>query len=262
MGERGPRVSPVGHDDDLEALWAALHAARPLGGSELVDARNAVVVRHAWLADAIARRYRARFAGRHELVDLQSEAHVALIQAVESYDRRHGVPFTVWASQRIRGQMLDYARRQDTVSRRSRQLARRADCAEHPGADAEHVAAGSRVGASRVVAALVEVERANLVAFDVELVADVGGGPATVWTSDPAAVVETRELEHAVRAAVDRLPVRHARLIRLVFDEGLTKTAVAEREGVHKTRVGQLIAEALAMLESDLRRLDVVDVRW
>ncbi|MCB1217175.1 MAG: sigma-70 family RNA polymerase sigma factor [bacterium] len=47
-----------------------------------------------------------------EAVDLISEGNVGLIQAVDNYDYRRGVPFKSYAYLRVKGAMIDYLRSQ------------------------------------------------------------------------------------------------------------------------------------------------------
>ena len=59
--------------------------------------------------------------------DLTSAGMTALLQAARAYDSDRGVPFSRYASTRIRGAMLDELRAQDWAGRSVRQKARERD---------------------------------------------------------------------------------------------------------------------------------------
>lgn len=76
-------------------------------GSGDATLRNELVVRHAGVAEALAR----RFAGRGEpLDDLEQVAQFALVRAVERFDPERGVPFVGYAVPTILGELKRHFR--------------------------------------------------------------------------------------------------------------------------------------------------------
>ena len=72
-------------------------------------ARDALVIAHAGLVVAIARRLKSRLPPSFDLDDLIGVGNIALLQAATRYrpGDHAGTPFSVYARQRIRGAMLD-----------------------------------------------------------------------------------------------------------------------------------------------------------
>jgi RNA polymerase sigma factor (sigma-70 family) len=76
-----------------------------------MERRNALVVEHQHLVQPIARGLRRRLPPSFDLADLVQAGMLGLIQAADGYDSGRGVPFHIYARQRIRGAMLDSTRR-------------------------------------------------------------------------------------------------------------------------------------------------------
>ncbi|MBR3722915.1 MAG: sigma-70 family RNA polymerase sigma factor [Selenomonadaceae bacterium] len=54
----------------------------------------------------------AKFSGAEAIADILQEGTVGLIEAVESYDYKRGVHFSLFAAHRIRGRMLNFIRKE------------------------------------------------------------------------------------------------------------------------------------------------------
>lgn len=69
--------------------------------------RNALVEAHLDLVLKIARKLKRSFPSWVELDDMVQVGNIALIKCTERFEAERGVPFAVFASPRVRGQILD-----------------------------------------------------------------------------------------------------------------------------------------------------------
>ena len=86
--------------------------------------RDAVVLEHMSLVERIAWGICLKLPGNILLEDLVHSGVVGLLDAIDKYDPLRNVPFPVYASFRIRGEILDSLRHLDWGSRELRQKAR------------------------------------------------------------------------------------------------------------------------------------------
>ena len=91
-----------------------------------VDA-DALVTSHMALVGHLVRETMSRLPAHVNRDDLTSAGLAALVQASRSYDEERGVPFTRYATTRIRGAILDELRGIDWASRSVRRRAREID---------------------------------------------------------------------------------------------------------------------------------------
>jgi RNA polymerase sigma factor for flagellar operon FliA len=174
--------------------------------------------------------------------DLLSCAHIALVEVARRFDPGAGATFSTYALPRLQGAVLDELRSGDWASRSVRAAARRTDAA----ADAlaislgrpptrEELAASLGVPRSELDSLQVDVHRAVMVSIDAETGTD--GGSLDL----PA-----RHLHDAIRALPDRLDEVIER--NFFGDESLTD--IADSLGVTLSRVSQMRARALTLLNA------------
>lgn len=192
--------------------------------------------------------------------DLASAGRVALIAAVAQVNGTID-EVRAYCFSRVRGAMFDELRRLDPLSRRTR----------------------ARVSAVRRAAGELELELGRAPSDD-ELAEAVGVTPAMVRqalrlgqaadspdsepetlasvpdtaTVSPAAHAEAGDLAATIRAALTRLPERHARVVRRYHFEDATLDEIAGELGVSIERVRQLRQAA----EKKLREDDLVVALW
>lgn len=151
-----------------------------------------------------------------DLGDLQGEALLAVVEAAGTYDPVKGAPST-HAWWRVRGR-LTRARKK---ARAWWRLARRTHATAGPPSVTTFSVLGARTGR----------RPQDLAAY-------------ARRAEDPDAALDAAE---AVAAVLRVMPnPRHREVLRLVLGEGWTHVEVAARWGVTKTRVGQVLAAAVA----------------
>ena len=191
--------------------------------------------------------------------DLVSAGMVGLAQAARSYDASRGIAFDRYASQRIRGALLDDLRSRDWASRTVRAKARAVTAAtDHLtaclGRAPTKAEVAERAGLDvRAVDDLADdVHRAVVLNYDslVDSTDSEGVLPADHVT--PEATLLERERTAYLIDAVAALPERLRRVIVGYFFEELPMLVLAEEMGVSESRISQMRAEALALMKDGM----------
>lgn len=196
--------------------------------------------------------------------ELATAGALGLVEAARRYDESRGVPFDRFASQRIRGAILDAVRAADWAPRSVRTLARRLEQVEQrlatelgrvPSIDETADALGlskdalrrlqDRMFRSVVLALEYEVSQADEELTLVDVLSDT-------TTLEPSEELEARELHAYLRDAVGLLPERHRLVIVGYFLEGRKSPDLACLLGVTESRISQLRSEALEMLRDGI----------
>ena len=191
--------------------------------------------------------------------DLVSAGMVGLAQAARAYDASRGIAFDRYASQRIRGALLDELRSRDWASRTVRSKARAVTaatdqltaCLGRAPTKAE-VADRAGIEVSAVDDLAGDVHRAVVLNYDSLLESSDGEG---IFPSDPM-TPETTLLERERTAylidAVAALPERLRRVIVGYFFEELPMLVLADELGVSESRISQMRTEALALMKDGM----------
>ena len=191
--------------------------------------------------------------------DLRSAGYEALVKSGLRYDPEHGVPFKAFSYYRVRGAMIDAARRATpAVRRRSRALRtleatqallEQAETTEHTeGPDPRTLQERVDAAAGIIAQATAAVVIARTGGPDPERVAD------DELRSADDAIDEGRVREH-VRRALTRCSEDEQTMIHALYHEGLTMTELAERTGLNKSTVSRRHAALLRRLGRELRQI-------
>lgn len=231
-----------------------LEFVRPTVDADALIAANLPLVGH------LVREILARVPAHVRRDDLLSAGSEALVAAGQTFDPARGVPFTAFASMRIRGALLDELRNRDWASRSVRGKARRLESARD-GFVADH----GRVPSDEELAGLLDLEVRSVIAIrdDVQrstvlsLQGIVGDGTGPEVGADqrrpgPEELLLDRERIGYLHDAIDVLPQRLRGVIEGYFFQERPMAELAEELGVTESRVSQLRAEAVALLRDGM----------
>lgn len=230
------------------------------------DRRERLILRYAPLVKYVAGRMAVGMPSHVDRRDLTSYGMFGLLDAIDKFDVDAGNKFETYASQRIRGAIVDELRSMDWVPRSVRRKARdieraiaRLQTTLHRPPDDHELAEELDLSLEQLADHLTQVSMTSLAALDGALTNVDGDSISvidTVATDEmtPAEAVDENAMRQLVTNAVGRLTDREQTVIALYYFEGMTLRQVGEILGVTESRVCQIHSKAILALRSRLER--------
>lgn len=189
--------------------------------------------------------------------DLRSAGMLALVAASRSYQAARGVPFSAYATTRIRGALVDELRSLDWASRSVRRRGRDIEQTRQRLATALGEFPDDALVAKELRMTTAEVRRADADtdrAYVLSLHATDNDGAELVASRWPAPeeVVERTEKLAYVSAALQELPERLRFVVEGYFLREQPMAELAAVLGVTEPRISQLRAEAVVLMRAAL----------
>ncbi|GAA2516267.1 sigma-70 family RNA polymerase sigma factor [Pilimelia columellifera] len=229
-------------------------ATAPTIGSD----REEMIRSHMPLVGHLVREMLGRLPAHVQRDDLTSAGLTALVTAAKSFDATRGIPFARFASNRVRGALLDELRGQDWASRSVRSRARQTDTARQQLTAAlgrlptpSELAEAMGVGISEVTSVEEDVQRAVVLSLQ-GFTAGTAEDLVTERDPGPEEVLLHREQIGYLHDAIAALPERLRLVVTRYFLEERPMALIAEELGVTESRVSQLRAEALTLLKDGM----------
>lgn len=211
--------------------------------------RHDLIRSHLDMARRLARKIARRVPLAVRRDDLESAALLGLTEAANRYDNTRGEPFVAYAAKRVRGAVLDELRRNDILTRRGREGARRlADAANAVEARVGRAATTQEI-ADQLGVPLAEVQEARgrlaptLVPLDENR--DI---PKSSTFAPPDELVANSERKVSVITALKTMGERDLQILSMYFQDELTLKEIGHILGVSESRVSQLRSRALSRL--------------
>jgi RNA polymerase sigma factor FliA len=230
--------------------------------------RHDYVRQYTPLVRRIAHQMVAKLPANVELDDMIQAGMMGLMDAICRFEESQGTQFEVYASQRVRGAMLDELRANDWLPRSARKSQRDIENAIHrlegklkrAPAEAE-IAREIGISVAEYQEMLNEARGAQLVYFD-----DLGGGggddedylernvaDSAEGGGDPGAFLRDKRFRGALVAAIEELPEREKLLMAMYYEQDMNLREIGAVMGVTESRVCQLHSQAVARLRSKLK---------
>lgn len=219
---------------------------------------------YAPLVKRMAHHLLTRLPASVQIDDMIQAGMMGLMDAIARYEENQGTQFETYASQRIRGAMLDELRGNDWVPRGLRRkqrtieqaLARLEQKLGRAPSERE-VAAELGLSLGQYQEMLGDARGAQLIYAE-----DFGdqGGSDSLFDShgadggaDPFSQLKDERLRRAVAGAIGRLPEREKTVMGLYYERDLNFREIAAVLEVTESRVCQLHSQAIARLRGKLR---------
>ena len=224
--------------------------------------RDQLVQRFVPLVKRIAYHLMARLPASVQFDDLVQNGMIGLLDAIERFEDGFGAQFETYASQRVRGAMLDGLRENDWLPRQLRKELRRIEGAINQLEHAHGRAPSERELAETLGMSLEEYQKTlhdarghQLVYFD-----DFAGDGDedflerhfTDNDADPANILEDKNVKEMLVKAIERLPEREKLMMALYYEQELNLREIGEVMGVTESRVCQLHSQAIARIRSQV----------
>jgi RNA polymerase sigma factor for flagellar operon FliA len=203
----------------------------------------------------------ARLPPSVQVDDLVQAGMMGLLDALQNYDDHHGAQFETYATQRIRGSMLDELREADWLPRSARRHARsieQAMCAleQELGAPPSEQQVADRLGLplAEYQQLLLEARGQQLVHF--EDFANEEGDHVAFNLADhrptPFQLLQDEAMRHSLVEAIADLPEREKMVMALYYQDDLNLKEIGAVLGVSESRVCQLHSQAIMRLRGKM----------
>jgi len=224
--------------------------------------REQLVQRFVPLVKRIAYHLMARLPANVQVDDLVQNGMIGLLDALDRFQEGFGAQFETYATQRVRGAMLDGLRENDWLPRTLRHELRRIEAAisqlehEHGRSPSEReLAEALGMSLAEYQHTLQEARGHRIVYFE-----DFAGEGDEAFLdrhfsdseADPAAILEDRDIRRALVGAIERLPERERMMMGLYYEQELNLREIGEVMGVSESRVCQLHSQAVARLRAQI----------
>jgi RNA polymerase sigma factor for flagellar operon FliA len=219
-----------------------------------------LVVRHGELVKRIAYHVVSRLPSHIEVDDLIQAGMIGLLNAAQNFEPTKGANFETYAGIRIRGAMLDEARRSNWTPRSTFRNAKQVSLAirsieNRTGRDAKGPEIAGALGVSldeyhRMVesAASSRILSYEQLAGDPERASMLPDAPE----DGPETVLEGDQFRDAMAAAIAALPERERLVLSLYYDQELNLREIGEILEVSESRVCQIHGQAVIRVRARL----------
>ncbi len=222
--------------------------------------REQLVQRFLPLVKRIAYHLMARLPASVLFDDLVQNGMLGLLDAIERFEEGYGAQFETYATQRIKGAMLDGLRENDTLPRHLRREMRRIETAMAQLEQSQCRAPSEGEVAAAVGLSLPDYQRTlqearghQLLYFEDFTTDEDEGFLDRHFTDDeanPLRLLEDKGLREALVLAIDKLPEREKMVMALYYEQELNLKEIGAVLGVTESRVCQLHSQAIGRLRS------------
>lgn len=221
------------------------------------------VVEYGPLVKRLAHHMLAKLPASVELDDLVQAGLIGLMDALSRFDGSQGIQFEVYASQRIRGAMLDELRQNDWLPRGIRKAMRDIEAAMHRlqqqlqrAPTEKEIAAEMKISLPDYQSMLQDAKGHQLIYYD-----DFADNEEEPYLErhlpdekeNPFERLKDKRFKGALVKAIEGLPEREKLMMGLYYEQELNFREIAEILGVSESRVCQIHTQAVARLRTQLK---------
>ncbi len=225
---------------------------------------NAMLKQYSPLVRRLAHQMIAKLPANVELDDLVQVGMIGLNDAMQRFDVAQGVQFETFATQRIRGAMLDELRGTDWMSRGGRRQQREIETAVHKleqklgrAPSESEIAKAMDLSLNDYQDMLTKVRGTQLVHLE-DMAGDEGGDDfldrhVSDEEANPLAMLQDRRMREALVEAIKHLPEREQYVMSMYYEHDMNLKEIAAVLKVTESRVCQLHSQSIARLRVKLR---------
>ncbi len=227
--------------------------------------RNALIRQYQPLVRKLAHHMMAKLPANVQVDDLIQVGLIGLSEALTRFEATQGVQFETFATQRIRGAMIDELRENDWVSRGTRKSQKdieeamrrlehrlgRSPLESEIAADLGMSLADYQTLLGKVRGTqLVYLEDMNRNSDDEDSFLDRHMGDAE---ADPLVMLRDQRLREALVAAIKNLPEREQYIMSMYYEQDMNLKEIAAVLDVTESRICQLHSQSIARLRAKMR---------
>ena len=223
-----------------------------------------LVLRYEGLIKNAALQVRGVFSSFAQVEDIVNEGILTLLGAVDKFDPDKGVKFETYVAKRIRGMVIDLARKQDWLPRNVRQRAREIDDAVSALSNElgrfpteREVADKLGVSLERYRKDVARTALNNTLSLD----ALMDSSELDTYRFEPTdhdergqpeVVIQDRELQETLAAGIGRLQENEQIVLSLYYEKNLHMKEIAQVMGISEPRISQIHTRAIQKLREHM----------
>ncbi len=220
----------------------------------------ALVLRYDGLIKNAALQMRGIYSSFAQVDDIVSEGVLTLQRAIDNFDEDKGVKFETYVSKRIRGMVIDLARKQDWIPRNVRRQSKQInqaiselyaslgrfptdqEVADRLGVSLERYLKDSANAALKSVLsldAMMDMQEQDRERFEV---------PTDDLRDQPEAVFQEKEIQQVLAQGISNLRENEQMVLSLYYEKNLHMKEIAQVLEVSEPRISQIHARAIQKL--------------
>lgn len=223
-----------------------------------------LVLRYEGLIKSAALQIRGVYSSFAQVDDIVSEGILTLLSAIDKFDPEKGIKFETYVAKRVRGMVIDMARKQDWLPRNIRQRAKEIDAAVSGLANElgrfptdQEVAQRLGIPTDKYQKEAARVALSNTLSLDALMDAkDLEGYRFEVSSEDPKlqpeTVLEDRELQETLANGISSLQENEQIVLSLYYEKNLHMKDIAQVMGVSEPRISQIHSRAIQKLRDHM----------
>lgn len=229
--------------------------------------KQLLVVRYVYIVKMIAMQMRGVYLSFAQLDDIVNEGVIALIHAIDKFDPDKNVKFETFISKRIRGLIIDLARKQDWVPRNVKKSAKSIDSAANILFDKlgryptdREIADYLHISIEKYWSDMGNTNLFNMLSLD-SLIEETGTNEQkrfqllnTNPDNIPEQILQTNENEKVLEEALSCLRKNEQLVISLYYRKELNMKEIASVLEISEPRVSQIHANAIRKLRIHMER--------
>jgi RNA polymerase sigma factor for flagellar operon FliA len=225
--------------------------------------KDECIKEYAPLVKRLAHQMMTRLPSSVQIEDIMQAGLIGLLDAASRYDELHGAQFETYATQRIRGAMLDELREADWLPRSLRRDMRRVETAmsqlqqklgRMP--SETEIAAQLEMPLADYQTLLQESRGAQLVYYE-DFHDDEHGDFFEKYEisgdTDPLQFLQDERFRNDLVQAIELLPERERMLMGMIYEQDMNLREIGEVLNVSESRVSQLHSQAVARIRSRMK---------
>lgn len=223
-----------------------------------------LVLRYEHLIKSAALQIRGVYSNFAQVDDIVSEGILTLLNAIDRFDPDKGVKFETYVAKRIRGMVVDLARKQDWLPRNIRRRAREIDQAitelstvlgRFP-TDTE-VAECLGVSSEKYRKDAANVALSNVLSLDALMdLREQDGYQFEIVSKDtqgqPELELQDREMKQILADSISKLRKNEQIVLSLYYEKNLNMKEIAQVMEVSEPRISQIHSHAIQKLRVDM----------
>lgn len=223
-----------------------------------------IVLRYQDLIRSVALQIRGVYSDFAQLEDIINEGLLTLLRSIDKFEPERGVKFETYVCKRIRGMVIDLARKQDWIPRNIRQRSREINSAidelagelgRYP--TEQEVSERLGISVTRYRKDMASIAQGSILQLDAMLDAESGYQlevSAPNGKGQPETMCQEKELREVLAKGISTLRENEQLVLSLYYEKNLKLKEIAQVLELSEPRISQIHTRAIQKLQAYMER--------